>query len=101
MVQVLDFNTLPQAVSKILAQLEDIGHEVQCLKSLQEDKISKRFMSPEETCGLFYPKISLPTLNAWAKKGFLKKHYIGAKTYYRYDEVMQAVKSLKKYNRQP
>ena len=95
----LDFNTLPLAVSEMLERLESIEHNIQSIKSLQEEKINKRFISPEETRNMFSPKVSLVTLNSWAEKRFLNKHYIGGRTYYLYSEVIDAVKTLKKYSR--
>ena len=69
------------------------------IRTKNEEELQEKFLSPKETCKLFSPKISLVTLDAWAEKGFLNKHYIGGRTYYKYREVVESLKSLKKYSR--
>ena len=63
-----------------------------------EDEV---LLSPKETCNLFSPKVSIVTLASWEKQGFIKKHRIGARTYYKRSEVLKAATSLRKYQRQP
>ena len=92
-------NVLFSSIS--LAELKEIFTAVvrQELLAKSAEEAQERFLSPKETCCLFSPKVSLVTLNAWANKGLLNKHYIGARTYYKQVEVMEAVKLLKKYQR--
>lgn len=55
------------------------------------------FLSGKQVCQLFNPKISLPTLKNWSDKGLLIRHTIGNRVWYKKSEVMEAVKSIKKY----
>ncbi len=75
-----------------------VRHEI---RTKQEEDLQHKFLSPKETCKLFSPAISLVTLEAWSQKGLMNKHYISGRTYFIYSEVMEAVKKLKKYQRQP
>jgi len=60
--------------------------------------LQEKMLSPSETCKLFNPKISLVTLDSWAGKGLLIKHYIGGRTYYKYSQVLNSLKTLKRYH---
>src|SRR5689334_7891898 len=83
-----------------LDQLKELFTAIvrQEIRAKAQEEFKEKFLSPKETCALFSPKISLVTLNAWAAKGLLNKHYIGSRTYYRQSEVIEAVKSLKRYS---
>jgi hypothetical protein len=71
-----------------------IGRAIQpLLEKLSEEKL----LSPMETVKLFDPPISKQTLHNWQRKGLLRKHYIGGRTFYKRSEVLEAAKSLKKY----
>lgn len=61
----------------------------------------EKFLSPQETCNLFQPKISIPTLKSWEQKGYLKMYRQGARTYYKYSEVVESMKHLGKYKHAP
>ena len=70
------------------------------IQEKQQQDLQAQYLSPEETCKLFNPKISKVTLNEWTNKGYLTKYYLGGRTFYKYGEVIEAAKSLKKYSRQ-
>lgn len=70
------------------------------IKEFKDEELLEKFLSPKETRKLFNPEISLVTLDAWAEKGYIRKYHIGGRTYYKYSEILQALKSLKKYQRQ-
>ncbi len=61
------------------------------------EDLAEKLLSPSETCQLFQPKISLPTLAKWQKEGYLKQYRIGGHVYYKYSEVLEGLKYLKKY----
>lgn len=86
---------IQQLVQPLTTELKTFIKEL--FEANKEEELQAKFLSPAETCKLFQPKISLVTLNAWEKAGHLTKYYIGGRTYYRYDEIMQAVKHLKRY----
>lgn len=65
----------------------------------KELELQAQLLSPKKTCRLFDPAISLVTLNSWVKKGYLVDYRIGGRVYFKYSEVLEAVKNLKKYSR--
>lgn len=67
------------------------------LLSAKEQELEDRLLSPDETCKLFKPAISLPTLQSYFKKGLIRKHYIGGRTWYKYSELMEDIKHIKRY----
>jgi hypothetical protein len=68
------------------------------LTEITQKELKEKFLSPEETCKLFTPAISKPTLESYSKKYF-KKHYLGGRTWYKYSEVIEAIEKIKKYSR--
>lgn len=99
----LDISALPQnaVVFVPLEQLTDTLDNLlqKRLREKQEEDLQEKLLSPKETCKLFSPSISLVTLASWTDKGFLKKYTISGRTYYKYSEVINSLKSLKKYSR--
>lgn len=69
------------------------------VKKVKLEELQEKLLSPAEVCKLFSPKISIGTVNNWAKEGLLKKHTIGNLTFYKYSEVIEALQTLKRYNR--
>lgn len=69
------------------------------IKAAKTEELQDKLLSPEATCRLFEPSISVATLNNYAKEGLIKKHYLGRLTFYKYSEIMEALKSIKKYSR--
>jgi hypothetical protein len=84
-------------------QLTDLFQNLirQEVRAKQSEDLQEKLLSPKETCKLFNPAISLVTLDTWADKGLLIKYHIGGRTYYKYSEVIGALQSLKRYQRQP
>jgi hypothetical protein len=64
------------------------------LKS-QED----RLLSPAQACAIFSPKISRPTLKKWTDEGFIAQQRIGGRVFYKYSEVINAGRNLKRYHK--
>ena len=87
--------SLDELESRLEAKLQQIIKNE--LSRIEDNKALDRLLSPEETRKIFTPAISKVTLHHWAEQGKLKKHRIGARVYYKYSEVMDAVKHLKKY----
>ena len=73
-----------------------IKQEIEASKKMQ---LEEKFLSPIETCKLFYPPISRQTLDALSKNGTLIKHHLGGKTFFKYSEVTESVKSFKRYKK--
>jgi hypothetical protein len=91
---VLTKEDLASMLTSILPPIVDIG-----IKNFKETELQERFLSPEEACKLFVPAISRPTIDAYAEKGYFKKYYLEARTWFKYREVVAALKSIKKYSR--
>ena len=89
----------PIPFDELLTQLVD--RVCQVLKDQGKQEQGEKLLSPAETCLLFQPKISLPTLNRWTKDGQLTMYRIGRRTFYKYSEVIEAAKTLKRYKTQP
>src|SRR5688572_27552632 len=66
------------------------------LEAMKGEQMEK-FLSPQETCNLFQPKISIPTLKSWQSKGYLRMYRKGGRTYYKYSEILESMKHIAKY----
>ena len=86
--QILLHNTTPEQFTKtILEGFQTMLAEVN--KPLPKTK----YLTREQVCDLL--KIDKSTLWSWTKKGKLKSYGIGARVYYKQDEVENAIKPLK------
>ena len=80
-----------------LQQIKDIiKNEIQ--EANQKDQADK-LLSPAETCKLFQPAVSKMTLIRWTKNERLIEYRIGGRVFYKYSEIMEAMKHLKKYKK--
>ncbi|MBS1599509.1 MAG: helix-turn-helix domain-containing protein [Bacteroidetes bacterium] len=84
-------------VAQLLQELKEVKCATESILQKQNKELSEKLLSPSEACKLFQPSISKVTLDSWARKGLIKKHAIGGRVYFKYTEVMEALKSLKKY----
>lgn len=87
----------PIPLDQLTGLLTSIVREEIRAKNVED--LHEKLLSPEETCKLFVPAISIATLNNYSNQGLVKKHYLGRLTFYKYSEVIDAVKTLKKYSR--
>lgn len=71
----------------------------QGIKTFKEEELQEKLLSPDNTRKLFTPAISLPTLDSYAEKGYFNKYYLEGRTWYKYSEVMAALRTIKKYER--
>lgn len=95
--------SIPQNAA-VLVSLQDIAPFIQGIvreevRNKAHEELQERLLSPEETCKLFTPAISKPTLESYYEKGYFQKYYLEGRTWYKYSEVMAALKSIKKYSR--
>ena len=67
------------------------------LTIIQQKNETDKLLSAEEACRLFDPKICKATLVNWATKGRLKQYRIGRRVFYKYSEITESIKVLKKY----
>ena len=70
----------------------------QGIKTFKEEQLHEKLLLPNETRKLFHPAISKPTLDSYAEKGYIQKHYLGGLTWYKYSEVIATLKMLKRYS---
>lgn len=84
-----------------LDKLSDVIRDI--IRSEIQDKeracLNEKLLSPRETCQLFNPSISRVTLINWTKQGRLKEHRLGGRVYYKYSEVIEAAKNIKRYKK--
>lgn len=99
---------VPQPGSRLLLLPEEHLEEIskllkeavkQGIKENSAEELQEKLLSPKEVCKLFQPNISVVTLNSWTAKRYLTKYTIGSRTYYKYSEVLNALKTLKRYSR--
>lgn len=85
----------PIELQELLSGLRSVVKEE--LQAQQKQQLEEKLLSPAETCKLFQPTISKVTLAAWSTQGLLNDYRIGGRVYYRYSEVIEAAKHLKRY----
>lgn len=68
------------------------------IRNKANEDLQEKLLSPQETCKLFHPSISVVTLNAWTKKGILKEYRYGGRVYYKYSEIIECGQHLKRYS---
>ncbi len=85
----------PISLTELTSTIEDIIDRALARK--RQSDLKEKLLSPEETCKLFHPPISKVTLPNWEKQGKVNKHYLGGRVVYKYTEVLEALKTVKRY----
>jgi hypothetical protein len=67
------------------------------IKAEQLNELQGKLLSRAEACKIFQPKISTVTLDKWTSEGRIQSRRIGRRVFYKYAEVVEAAKTLKKY----
>ena len=67
------------------------------MRALHENLQEERLLSPSEVSKML--SVSLVTLRTWSNEGRIARLRIGKRIYYKYSEVMNALKVLKKYKK--
>lgn len=88
---------IPITVDQLLQSIREIVDEV--VKEHREQELQARLLSASETVKLFKPTISKVTLHNWTTQGLIPIHRIGGRLFYKYSEVINAAKKLRKYDR--
>lgn len=93
--------TLTSQILIPLSEVENMMRKVftEVLYAKQSEDQKDKLLSPEETCKLFQPAISKPTLDSYSKKQLLTKYRMGGRTWFKKGEVLEAMKTIKKYQR--
>lgn len=76
-----------QLITEIAAKVEtSLFAKLQ--KTLQDNE-PKRYFSADQICERF--SITKPTIHEWRKRGILKSYKLGARVYYRMDDIENAM----------
>ena len=87
----------PIKLSDFIAQIsEAVRKELTVVNELTR---AGEMLSPSESCKLFNPAISRVTLDKWSKDGKIPSNRIGGRVYYKRQDVLDAVKELKRYKK--
>ena len=70
---------------------------IEAMKRDQEDRLQEKLLTAKEVAELF--SVSTVTISSWVSKGLLTKYSIGGRTKFKYTEVMDSLKTLKKYSK--
>ena len=87
----------PIQLDTLLQSLRSIIKEE--IQAEQLNDLKEKLLSPAEACKIFQPKISKPTLSSWTDKGLITEYRLGGRIFYRYSELIEAAKTLKKYKK--
>src|SRR5690242_6949705 len=85
------------SLEDVLAGVASIVDEK--LKVFKQQEAEEKLLSPAEACKLFHPEISMPTLKSWTKQELLKDYRFGNRVYYKYSEILEAGKTLRRYQK--
>jgi hypothetical protein len=69
------------------------------LKKHRESELLEKMLSTDEACKLFQPIISRQTLSSWTKLQLIPMQKIGGQNFYKYSDIINAGKVLKRYKR--
>lgn len=80
---------------EFLAAIRQIIREELINAASQDDK--EKFLSMDEARKLFQPVISRGTLYNWMNADYIESYMIGGKRCFKYSELIEAAKKLKKH----
>lgn len=80
---------LDQLVASITASV------MSAIRSEQHQQLQEKLLSSKEVAKLF--NVTTVTISSWIGKGLLITHSKGGRNYFKYSEVMDSMKTLKKY----
>ena len=61
----------------------------------KKEQIGEKLLTAKEVAQLF--SVSTVTISSWVSKGVLTKYSIGGRTKFKYTEVMDSLKTIKRY----
>lgn len=65
------------------------------IKAEHDEQLQDKLLTTAELCKIF--NVTGVTINSWIKKSLLIKHSKGGRNYFKYSEVMESMKTLKRY----
>lgn len=88
----------PVPISDLISQLREVIKEE--IAAGQNAQMLEKLLSPAETCKLFVPAITRPTLEKLVKAQRLNKCHLNSRVYFKYSDVIEALKTYKRYEQQ-
>jgi hypothetical protein len=82
-------------VDKLAAVLKELLAP-ELTKKVNEANLPERLLSANQVCALFTPKITRATVDNYVDRGFFNKYALGGRNWYKYSEVVAALKVIKK-----
>lgn len=80
-------------ISQILTAINN------AFETKQRKEFEEKLFSAADACKLFSPAIAKSTLHQWTAEGLIPVYRIGGRIFYKYSEVIEAAKRIKKYDR--
>lgn len=81
------------AMESLLHSFREIIREE--IKAEQHGRLQEKLLTTTEVCSLF--GVSSVTISNWTNQGLLIKHTKGGRNYFKYSEVIESLKTVKKY----
>jgi excisionase family DNA binding protein len=85
----------PVPIGDLMQQVRDIVRAE--LESHKRADLKEKLLTPQETAELL--RVSLVTLWQWEKDGRISKHKIGGRVYFKYDQIISSLETLKRYRK--
>jgi hypothetical protein len=92
LIQGIPLDQFLECVTDVIQQRVD-----EAVRKIKTEELQEKFLSVAEVCKMFVPNITRQTLANWEKKKLLNKHSVGRSCFYRYSEVVEAIKTHKKF----
>ena len=78
--------------------LEALTNKVmEAIRNEQKEQLQEKLLTTKEVAQLFC--VSTVTIYTWVSKGLLTKYSIGGRKKFKYSEVIQSLKTIKRYRR--
>ena len=87
----------PIAIDMLIGKIQHVVRTE--ILACNKEQIGEKLLSTKSACRLFEPAISPATLYNWYKRGYVERQFINNRFYYKYSDVINAAKTLKKYRR--
>ena len=87
----------PIPIDVLMGQIQQVVRAE--IESCTKQQMGEKLLSTKEACKLFEPAITPATLYNWCNSGYVARQFINNRFYYKYTDVMNAAKTLKRYRR--
>lgn len=76
--------------------LSTINH---AFETKQRKEFEEKLLTAAEACKIFSPAIAKSTLHQWTAQGLIPVHRLGGRIFYKYSEIIESAKRIRKYDR--